>query len=205
MEIQIYAPLATAFAGLLVGFFAEPVKNCINSKCKRRQLRRSLYKEMANMYVSLKDIELFRGGITIQEIITQISQPENKAEFNTTEYGKRINTHQTLLHSLKFISTRCYEHTKNEILLFYELDEAVDIDAIYISLFALLHTENIENINLDSVFDKISELTKIIENFAETKEVSTDLFFNPCKHKIIKKTLMSFMSSITVQKKLTIN
>lgn len=66
MEIQIYAPLATAFAGLLVGFFAEPAKNWINSKCKRRQLRCSLYKEIANMYVNLKNIEQFRGDINIQ-------------------------------------------------------------------------------------------------------------------------------------------
>ena len=143
----------------------------------------------------MKNIELSRGGITIRTIIAQISQPQNESEFSTIEYGKRINTHQTLLHSLKFISTRCYEYTKNEILLFYELDEAVDIDAIYSIFFSLLYTENIENINLDSVFDKISELTKIIESFSETKEVRTDLFFNCYENKIIKKKVISAISS----------
>ncbi|MDB9303741.1 MULTISPECIES: hypothetical protein [Cyanophyceae] len=88
MEIQIYAPLATAFAGLLVGFFAEPIKNWINSNCKRRQLRRSLYKEIANMCVHLKNIEKYRGS-NPQKILDNLRTLENSFEFKTVEHGKK--------------------------------------------------------------------------------------------------------------------
>ncbi|MEH2268204.1 MAG: hypothetical protein V7K68_07185 [Nostoc sp.] len=171
MEIYSYAPLATAFAGLVVGFFAEPVKTWINSGYKRKQLRHSLYKEIANMYFHLKQIEKFRGAINTQII----SHPEN--QYNIEE-RKKINTYETLLNNLKLISTRCYDYTNREILLFYELPEAIDIDIIYTSFFALSHKENLENINLDSLFDFVSNLIKIIEYFPKIKEVDKSLFKN---------------------------
>jgi hypothetical protein len=126
MKIHSYVPLATAFAGLVVGFFAEPVKIWISSNYKRRQLRRALYKEIANMYFYLKQIEQFRGAINVQKILEHLtSQPEN--QYNV-ENSKKINNHNTLLSNLQLISTRCYNYTKSEILLFYELPEAIDID-----------------------------------------------------------------------------
>ncbi|MEH2295341.1 hypothetical protein [Nostoc sp.] len=151
---NITSVLAGALAAVVVGFFAEPIKNWINNLLEIRRLRLSLYKEIANIYINLKEIE------------RQINN------------GK-INTIETLNINIELISTRCYSHTDNIIILFYQLPEATDIDIIYKVLSALSPEkiqQNSKPINTVSLLASVPKLVYIIEDFRKAKKTDRKLF-----------------------------
>ena len=151
---NLTSALAGALAAVVVGFFAEPIKNWINNLLEIRQLRLCLYKEIANIYINLKEIE------------RQISN------------GK-ITSIETFNMNIELISTRCYSHTNNKILLFYQLPESIDIDIIYKGLYALSPEkvqQNTKQINILSLLANVPKLVYIIEDFRKAKKTDRKLF-----------------------------
>jgi hypothetical protein len=94
--------LIGTFSGFIIAFLAEPVKGFIQNRVKLHNLRVALYKEMLINYAGL--IVLLRS---------------------TTNVDERI---PLLKHTLR---TECYkESLANEISLFYQLEEAIDINSL---------------------------------------------------------------------------
>ena len=98
-------------SGFIIAFFSEPVKFYFSKIEKKKQLKESLYREMIQLYSNLQNIIEFcrLGKIHVDQL--------------------RVN--------LENLSCGCYEFTKKDPLLFYELSEATHIDALYKNFYLL--------------------------------------------------------------------
>src|SRR5437867_4254418 len=98
-------------AGFIAGIFAEPVKIYFTNKSKKKLLRKSLYAELLVNY---------RGLCAISGATYLLNHPQYKELFD-----------------ILFL-TSCYKHAKeNASDIFYQIEEAPEIENIYINIQTL--------------------------------------------------------------------
>jgi len=123
--------LIGTISGFLIAFLAEPIKIHFQNQAKSRNLRIAIYKEIFFNYSLIK------------------WHFENDSIHNYTEEGKYL------------LQTECYKYAINqELSLFYQLNEAISVNAIYGYYMALSDVMNDQSLSNESKIGEIKNLMK---------------------------------------------
>jgi hypothetical protein len=123
---EILKVLIPVLSGFLVAFLAEPVKVFFQNRIRKQNLRVALYKEILSNYAFLSTyLETYRLSLDISK-----DSMSGYSEYVRKEFAN---------FSGHLFRTECYKHAlSQELPLFYQLTEAMMVNALYTSLNMIL-------------------------------------------------------------------